>query len=360
LSEAGTVEHQLHGVDVDGDGLSFELVDGPANGSVTINADGNYSFTASEGYVGEDSFTYRVTDEHGLSRDATMAVQVGSGVAQFDASSLSGGSLSDNNRTFTGVSGTAGVAANISASSGRYYYEIEGSSYDNLAVGWGKESFDPNTPGDLGTTAESFRLRIGYPSGKSYFYYDGELVELPGVSGADILGVGFDLDSGLLSFFVNGTEFYSTSIDVEGSAWRPMLKDENGSNVVYGTAVFASTDWSYAPPEGYSELSLASVALSEGSAGNDYLSGSEFADNQSGGAGDDILTGGEGDDTLLGGDGADQAIFSGNRNDYVIEDNGDGTLTVRDLNAADGDDGADIVSGVEELVFADETYSVDE
>ncbi len=97
----------------------------------------------------------------------------------------------------------------------------------------------------------------------------------------------------------------------------------------------------------------------DGTSGHDVLEGSTLNDVISGKAGDDVLTGGEGDDTLAGGEGHDQAVFAGNRKDYAIEDNGDGSLTVRDLNASDGEDGADIVSGVEELVFADETYTVD-
>ncbi|NIY75311.1 cadherin-like domain-containing protein, partial [Thalassospira sp. HF15] len=90
LPEAGTITHQLHGVDVDGDGLSFELVEGPANGAVTVNADGSYSFTAGDGYVGEDSFTYRVTDEHGLSSEGQVSVQIGQFVAEQTISKSSG------------------------------------------------------------------------------------------------------------------------------------------------------------------------------------------------------------------------------------------------------------------------------
>nr|MBN1228418.1 tandem-95 repeat protein [Anaerolineae bacterium] len=48
--------------DVDGDPLSAVLVDGPANGQVTLNSDGSFSYVPSESFSGEDRFTYRVTD----------------------------------------------------------------------------------------------------------------------------------------------------------------------------------------------------------------------------------------------------------------------------------------------------------
>ena len=56
--------------------LTFSLVSGPANGSLTVNADGSYSFTPTSGYAGEDSFTYQVTDPDGNSAVAAMVVNV--------------------------------------------------------------------------------------------------------------------------------------------------------------------------------------------------------------------------------------------------------------------------------------------
>ncbi|MCW8917107.1 MAG: cadherin-like domain-containing protein, partial [Magnetovibrio sp.] len=71
--------------------------------------------------------------------------------------------------------------------------------------------------------------------------------------------------------------------------------------------------------------------------------------------GDDTLTGGAGDDTLIGGDGVDTAVYSGNFADYEITyDAMTDSHTVRDLNASvDGDDGVDVLHGIEKLQFAD-------
>jgi len=52
--------------DLDGDVLSVVL-DGtaPSNGTVTLNTDGSFTYTPDAGFVGEDTFTYEITDGQG-------------------------------------------------------------------------------------------------------------------------------------------------------------------------------------------------------------------------------------------------------------------------------------------------------
>ncbi|MEM9782755.1 MAG: Ig-like domain-containing protein [Pseudomonadota bacterium] len=76
------------------------------------------------------------------------------------------------------------------------------------------------------------------------------------------------------------------------------------------------------------------------------------------GLGDNTITGGRGDDEIDGGGGTDTAVFSGVRADYEIGANPDGPgISVRDTNAADGDDGTDTIVNVEFLQFADVTIA---
>ncbi|MEL6977657.1 MAG: cadherin domain-containing protein [Pseudomonadota bacterium] len=75
-------------------------------------------------------------------------------------------------------------------------------------------------------------------------------------------------------------------------------------------------------------------------------------------SGDDVLTGGAGDDTLDGGAGADRAVYAGARADYSLTDNGDGTYTLTDNNTANGDEGADTLSGIESVTFSDGTVAL--
>jgi Ca2+-binding RTX toxin-like protein len=89
-----------------------------------------------------------------------------------------------------------------------------------------------------------------------------------------------------------------------------------------------------------------------GGAGSDLITGNNAANRLAGGAGNDRLIGYLGDDTLTGGAGSDVAMFTGQAADYRI-DTFASSRRVVDLNPADGDDGADIVSGVETLRFSD-------
>lgn len=96
-----------------------------------------------------------------------------------------------------------------------------------------------------------------------------------------------------------------------------------------------------------------------GGAGGDVVYGNDGADTLNGDDGDDTLAGGLGNDIIDGGAGADVLQLSGLQTDYEILDNGDGTYTINDLNAADGDDGSDTYSNVETLEFIGSNTSFD-
>jgi hypothetical protein len=85
---------------------------------------------------------------------------------------------------------------------------------------------------------------------------------------------------------------------------------------------------------------------------NDRLNGGSGRDALDGGAGHDTLIGGAGNDLIEGGSGNDTAIFAGLKDDYSIKIV-DGKVEVVDQNAADGDDGTDLLTGVELLQFKD-------
>jgi hypothetical protein len=64
--------------DPDGDALTLQLVDGqgPANGTVSINSDGSFTYTPNTGFAGTDSFTYQVSDGLGGVASATATINV--------------------------------------------------------------------------------------------------------------------------------------------------------------------------------------------------------------------------------------------------------------------------------------------
>ena len=64
--------------DPEGDAMSAILVSGPANGTVTLNADGSFVYTPTAEFNGTDSFTYKVSDGSAESAEATVTINVNS------------------------------------------------------------------------------------------------------------------------------------------------------------------------------------------------------------------------------------------------------------------------------------------
>ena len=62
--------------DVEGDSLSAALMSGPANGNLTLNADGSFSYTPNANFFGSDSFTYRANDGSANSPVGTVSITV--------------------------------------------------------------------------------------------------------------------------------------------------------------------------------------------------------------------------------------------------------------------------------------------
>jgi FtsP/CotA-like multicopper oxidase with cupredoxin domain len=66
-------------IDPDGDALTVALLTGVSNGSLTLNANGSFSYTPSPNWFGVDSFTYEVTDAGAVTvGPATVTITVAS------------------------------------------------------------------------------------------------------------------------------------------------------------------------------------------------------------------------------------------------------------------------------------------
>ncbi|MGK7869905.1 sialate O-acetylesterase [Falsiroseomonas sp. E2-1-a20] len=99
----------------------------------------------------------------------------------------------------------------------------------------------------------------------------------------------------------------------------------------------------------------------DGGAGDDVISGGAGADTLLGGDGndeiwgddgDDEITGGAGNDLIYGGAGEDTAVYAGVRAGYIVLASGS-SVTVWDIDPVDGDDGRDVLSGIEFIRFSD-------
>src|SRR5262249_51379510 len=76
LKENTTGTGKLAATDPDKDTLVFVKVANPSHGTVAIKADGSYSYTPAQDYVGSDSFTFKASDGQADSNTATVTLTV--------------------------------------------------------------------------------------------------------------------------------------------------------------------------------------------------------------------------------------------------------------------------------------------
>lgn len=62
--------------DADGDALTAVLVNNPGHGSLTLNGNGSFNYTPTEGFTGDDSFSYKANDGSADSNIAEVTVTV--------------------------------------------------------------------------------------------------------------------------------------------------------------------------------------------------------------------------------------------------------------------------------------------
>ena len=66
----------LHASDIDGDELTFILVDAPQHGTINLQPNGHYTYTPDENYHGIEIFTYKVNDGTADSNIATVTITI--------------------------------------------------------------------------------------------------------------------------------------------------------------------------------------------------------------------------------------------------------------------------------------------
>ncbi len=76
VPENGTVTGQVTGSDVEGDTLSYAKGSDPTHGSVTVQADGSFSYTPLANFKGTDLFTVTVLDGQGGTATSTVSISV--------------------------------------------------------------------------------------------------------------------------------------------------------------------------------------------------------------------------------------------------------------------------------------------
>jgi len=182
---------------------------------------------------------------------------------------------------------------------------------------------------------------VGTPDG-DLIYGDSDPDTLNGGGGNDQIFAGGGEDS------VHGGSGNDT---LNGEGGDDFLEGDDGDDVIFGGAGndYIVGDSGLGDDQLYGEAGDDTLI---GHAGNDLLSGGAGNDSLDGGEDDDELIGGDGNDTLVGGNGNDTAVFSGVQTGYLVEVLTDGRKKVTDIDTSNGDDGIDILDGVETLQFA--------
>ncbi|HTS17673.1 MAG TPA: cellulase family glycosylhydrolase [Verrucomicrobiae bacterium] len=108
--------------------LQAVLVTGPSNGLLTLNANGSFSYTPNSGFVGSDTFRYRVYDGYQYSVNVvTVSIQVTPGPVPTAPTGV----------TASGGDGWVSVTWNSSVANGYNVYRatVSGGPYTNVASG---------------------------------------------------------------------------------------------------------------------------------------------------------------------------------------------------------------------------------
>jgi Ca2+-binding RTX toxin-like protein len=306
--------------DADGDALGAVLVKGPAQGTLTLNADRSFTYTPAANFNGSDSFTYKASDGQAESNTATVSLTV---TPVNDAPTVAvapDGSCGADDR-----SGTLSLTvADVESSPGSL--TLAGSSSSEELVPNANLSF-AGAGADRSVTATAASGRTG-TAVLTITVSDGAA---DGTVEITLRAAGGGNDA--LSETAGSDMLF-------GQSGNDSLSGEGGIDVLCGGSGNDALDGG----DGDDTMSGGGgVDTLTGGAGDDAMSGDSGTDSLSGGDGADTMSGGSGNDTLEGGAGAD-AMSGDSGNDRLTGGpggdrfgGGPGTDSATDLSAAEGD-----------------------
>jgi VCBS repeat-containing protein len=255
--------------DPDGNPLTATAVTGPSHGSLTLNANGSFTYTPDANYNGPDSFTYRAGDGTLTSNLATVTLTVSATNDAPTVTVAAGGTCGSNDH-----SGTVNLAV----------ADVEGQAAGlTLSIASSNPALVPNGNVVFGGSGAARTMTVNALDGRS--------------------------GTAILTVTVSDGEAKGTVTVTVGGGGKDTLTGGDGADLL---------------------LAQSNNDTLTGGDGNDLLCGDSGSDNLSGGAGDDSLGGGSGTDRLTGGSGADR--FSGGSGtdtatDFTTEgDTSDGTI----------------------------------
>ncbi|CAN5511892.1 hypothetical protein BH10PSE4_BH10PSE4_31440 [soil metagenome] len=377
--------------DPDGQALTLIGADAAVHGSVWFDPDAaTATFTPDEGFTGEGSFTYVVTDGHGAVSSATVTIHAGivdhpvtavddslsldpdEGILIVDSSLLSNDIALDGGlHVLGGVVGGALVATLTTAKGGSVNYVPPSGGgpgffhYEPAAGFLGQDSFTYRAADGDGSISDAVvMIQVGPVDHNPVTAVDDSLSLDPGdgilIVDSSLLSNDIALDGGLhvLGGVVGGA-LVATLTTAKGGSVNYVPPSGGGPGFFHyepANGFLGADSFTYRAADGDGSISDAVVTINvtgphvpgaavDGGAGADRLNGTAGDDLLRGFGGIDALNGLEGADTLIGGLGNDTYIVD-NAADLVIENPGEGYDAVRASVAS-----YTLVSNVELLSF---------
>jgi Ca2+-binding RTX toxin-like protein len=254
--------------DANGDVLTILSVSNGVGGTVSLDDDGNVVFTPTDGFEGDASFSYTISDGKGGTATAnvvvTVAPQPQADVGTPGDDVLMGTSRDDVMLAGLGDDEVHGGAGNDTIDGGEGDDMIDGGEgADRLMGGAGDDELLGDDGNDLLAGGAGDDTIDGGDGIDTVSYAD------------DVAGVTVDLSAGMASGDDAGADTLLGIENVIGGAGNDTLIGDEAANVL------------------------------DGGDGDDTIDGGDGNDVITGGGGNDVLTGGDGDDVLMGGDGND-------------------------------------------------------
>jgi VCBS repeat-containing protein len=316
-------------------------------GSITIRADGSYSYTAdgaaaqalAAGAAAQEVFTYTVADPSGATATAKIVIDI-TGANDGPVAKALTGSVSENGPaisfapdfkddvgdTHTISIATAGTLGAVTLTNGTFIYNPNGkfeslrngqsasdsftytvtdnhgaSSTKTVTVTINGQNDDPTALGDIHGIAKNGKLSVTAANGV--------LANDKDIEG-DSLGV-LSVNGGNVGTTVLGT-FGTMVMKADGS----YVYTANRSPGALAPKTVAQDFFTYKVGDGNGGTKTETLVITVFEKGQVYKRGTEGNDTQTGGIASDVLDGGNGNDTLSGGNGGD-ALIGGGGNDKL-------------------------------------------